>query len=106
MIASGPAWPVYPLWPWSDLAWGVAWSWNASDWRNIVLSALAVGMTLAWSWRRGYSPLECFSYRADDWMAQVMRGEYVAGPRFRLVLYGTLALVVALAVLPLVFYLR
>ncbi|MCP5199954.1 MAG: metal-dependent hydrolase [Gammaproteobacteria bacterium] len=106
VIASGPAWPVYPLWPWSDLAWGVAWSWNASDWRNVTLSALAVVMALGWSYRRGHSPLECVSYRADDWMSSVMRGEFTAGPRFRLVLYGTLAVAVAIVVLPLLLYLR
>lgn len=106
VIASGPAWPVHPLWPWHDWAWSVAWSWNASDPRNIAVSAAAVIMMLGASWKRGYSPLECFSYRADDWMASVMRGEFEASPRFRLVLYSSLALVSVAVLLPLWFYLR
>jgi membrane-bound metal-dependent hydrolase YbcI (DUF457 family) len=106
VIGSGPGWPVHPLWPASDLALGVSWSWNASDWRNIALSAAAIALTLGYARRRGFSPLECFSYRADDWLATVVRGQARSSPRFRLMLYGVLLAVSAVVVLPLLLYLR
>ena len=106
VVASGPAWPVYPLWPFADVAWSVSWSVNASDWRNITLSVLALALTLAWSWRRGYSPLECLSYRVDDWLAAVLRGEFHASARFRLVLYSVLLLVSVAVLMPLWLYLQ
>ncbi len=106
IIASGPAWPVYPLWPFDDLACAVAWSWPASDWRNVTLSFLAIAMTLAYARVRGYSPLECFSYRADRWVGAVMRGEVQSSARFRIAVYAALALVSAAVLLPLWLYLR
>jgi len=106
VIASGNAWPVYPLWPVSNLAWSVEWSWSASDWRNVGISVLAIVMTLVYAKRKGYSPVECFSYRADDWLAAVMRGEVTSTRRFRIVLYSVLAVVTAAVVLPLWLYLE
>ncbi len=106
VIASGSNWPVYPLAPLSDLAWTVTWSWNASDWRNISLSVLAILMMLWYSRVKGYSMLECFSYRADDWMTKVMRREAKSSPQFRLVFYVVLLSVSALIVLPILLYMR
>lgn len=43
LIAAGPRFPVYPLWPFSDMAWTVSRSWELKDWPNqvITLSSLA-----------------------------------------------------------------
>ncbi len=105
-IGSGSDWPVYPLAPFSDWSWGVEWSIRVSDWRNVLLSATAIALTLWWSYSKGYSMLECFSYRADDWMAAVMRGKARSSRRFRIVFYAILFGTAALTLLPLVFYLR
>lgn len=50
--------------------------------------------------------IECFSYRADGWMAGVMRGEGQSSPRFRLYLYCRLAALVAAVLVPLWVYMR
>jgi membrane-bound metal-dependent hydrolase YbcI (DUF457 family) len=106
IVASGNAWPVYPLAPFSDDAWIVAWSINASDWRNIVISIAAIAMTLIYARTKGYSPVECFSYRADTWLASVMRGERRSSVRFRLILYSGLLTLCVLVLAPLWLYNR
>ena len=62
--------------------------------------------TLAYSRWKGYSMIECFSYRADGWMAGVMRGEVQSSPRFRLYVYCGLAALVAAVLVPLWVYMR
>lgn len=106
LIAAGTAWPVYPLWPIDSAPWTVEWSWQVSDWRNVALSAGALAMTLAYARWRGYSPIECFSYRADAWVHAVMHGRVRSTRRFRIVLYAILAVITTAIVVPLLLYLR
>ena len=82
----------------------MAWSWDASDIRNVLLSVAALIMAVAYSRIKGYSPLECLSYRADDWFALVLRGEMKSSPRFRLIFYGALVTSALVILLPLLFY--
>ena len=104
-LAAGTAWPVYPWWPFDESAFTVAWSMNATDWRNVVLSLVGIGMTIGYASWKGYSPVECFSFKADDWMAGVIRGEVQSTAQFRIKLYTALVIISAAILMPLWFYL-
>ena len=67
LVAGGPTWPVYPLWPASSLEWSASWSWTIGEWPNIaILFACLAGM-FAYARFGARSPLECFGDRADAW---------------------------------------
>lgn len=106
VVASGQAWPIFPFAPFAEISWTVAWSIEASDWRNVGLSFAAITMPLVYARYYGYSPLECFSYRADAWPIAVTRGQFESTRRFRIVIYLTLAAISALVLLPLWLYFR
>ena len=71
LVAGGPTWPVYPLWPVSDLAWSATWSWTIGEWPNLaILFACLAGM-FAYAKFAARSPLECFGDRADAWFVRI-----------------------------------
>jgi membrane-bound metal-dependent hydrolase YbcI (DUF457 family) len=71
LVAGGPTWPIYPLWPISDLGWSASWSWTIGEWPNIaILFACLAGM-FAYAKLAGRSPLECFGDRADAWFVRI-----------------------------------
>lgn len=76
VLGSGPDWPIYPLWPFSDLRWGWEKSWPLGDWRNTAVLTglfLASGVSLRW---RGRSPLEAVRPALDRLMAtRLVRSE-------------------------------
>ena len=61
----GDPWPIPYLKPFSDLqlSWRGQWALNA--WPNIALTILLLMITLWLAWRRGFSPLEMVSQKAD-----------------------------------------
>lgn len=73
VVAGGPTWPIYPLWPVSDATWHASWSWTIGEWPNIVILAACLAGTLAYAWAVGRSPLECFGSRADGWLVRILR---------------------------------
>ena len=62
----GYQWPIPYLYPFSA-KWTLAWSgqWELNAWPNILITAFALGITLFLTWKRGRSPLEIVSLRAD-----------------------------------------
>jgi len=71
LVAGGPTWPIYPLWPVSDLGWSASWSWKIGEWPNIaILFACLAGM-FAYAKFAARSPLECFGDRADAWFVRI-----------------------------------
>ena len=67
LVAGGPTWPVYPMWPASGLGWSASWSWTIGQWPNIaILFACLAGM-FAYAKFGSRSPLECFGDRAEAW---------------------------------------
>lgn len=113
VVGGGPTWPVYPLWPLSDLGWSVSWSWTLADWPNHVILFASLAGTILYARIAGYSPLESISYRLDSWFVGVARQD-VAAPhravgavsgsrakRLRLLIYAVLALLVAAVLIPL-----
>jgi hypothetical protein len=62
----GYQWPIPYLYPFST-DWTLAWAgqWGLNAWPNILATLLAVGVVLYLAWKRGRSPLEMISLRAD-----------------------------------------
>ncbi len=70
----GYQWPVPYLEPFSD-AWQLVWSgqWALNAWPNVLVTALALGTTFYLAWRRGFSPIEMISRRADAGFVAALR---------------------------------
>jgi len=106
VVGAGPGWPVYPLWPISDAAWSVPWSWNVSDWPNSAMTFAGLTVTLIYARIASRSPIESLSIRLDQWVVSVTRGEATmapdAGRKLRLVVYGVLLLVSIAIITPLI----
>jgi hypothetical protein len=78
----GHQWPIPYLLPFSrasDLVWSGQWALNA--WPNFLITTLALGTTLYSAWKRGYSPLEMFSGRADRALVEALRRRFPLAPR-------------------------
>ena len=64
----GPDGHQYPIaWGWPFTSATVTWDgqWALNAWQNLVVTLMALAVTLALAWRRGRSPLEIISLRAD-----------------------------------------
>jgi hypothetical protein len=73
----GDFWPVPYLWPFSD-AWTWAWAgqWKLNSWQNLLITAMVLSLSLYWAWKRGYSPLEMISGRADRAVVEALRRRF------------------------------
>jgi hypothetical protein len=58
----------------AQLAWSGQWALNA--WPNFVITAVLIGMTLVLARRRGFSPLEIFSAKADAVFVRALRTRF------------------------------
>ncbi len=70
----GYQWPIPYFLPFShtpELSWDGQWALNA--WQNFVITGAAVAITFVLAWRRGYSPLEMMSARADGAFVAALR---------------------------------
>ncbi|MBF0369817.1 MAG: metal-dependent hydrolase [Magnetococcales bacterium] len=72
-------WPIPYLFPISD-EWTWNWSgqWQLVSWQNFTATALTLGITFHLAWRRGYSPLELISNRADQAFVTTLRKRFPA----------------------------
>ncbi len=70
----GHQWPIPYLSPFSD-AWQLTWSrqWALDAWPNFLVTGLALLATFYLAWRRGFSPLEIVSRRADAGLVAALR---------------------------------
>jgi len=73
IVGGGPTWPVYPLWPLSDIGWTANWSWSLSAWPNTVILFSLLAATMLYAKFAGRSPVELFGDRADRWFAAVVQ---------------------------------
>jgi hypothetical protein len=73
----GDQWPIPYLSPFSGV-WQWTWSgqWALNAWPNLVITAAAMGMTLYFAWKRGNSPLELVSSRADQTFVETLRRRF------------------------------
>jgi len=73
----GDQWPIPYLAPFSTAwqwTWGGQWALNA--WPNLMITAIALGMSLYLARKRGYSPLELVSTRADQAVVETLRRRF------------------------------
>jgi LexA-binding, inner membrane-associated putative hydrolase len=108
LVAGGPTWPIYPVWPLSDFAWRADWSWTIGDWPNLLIVFVGLAGTLVYGKLAGRSPLECFGDRADAWLVGIVRQTRKAdaatgGGRLRWIIWSAVALVVIAILAPLGF---
>ena len=63
--------------PFSD-AWQLVWSgqWALNAWPNFAITIGALAATLYLAWRRGFSPLEILSRRADAGLVTAIRRRF------------------------------
>jgi inner membrane protein len=78
--ARGPEgyhWPIPYLLPFSK-AWEITWQgqWAINAWPNFLITAVALVITFALAWKRGYSPLEMVSSSADRAFVKTLRARF------------------------------
>ena len=78
--ARGPdnhQWPIPYLLPFSN-AWQWTWpgQWMLNAWQNLAITSVALAITIYLAWKRGYSPLEMFSPKADAAFVQTLRRRF------------------------------
>ena len=79
----GDQWPIPYLLPFSNklqLAWSGQWALNA--WPNFVLTAMLIVAATLLARRRGFSPLEIFSRKADSIFVRTLRTRFPLKPPF------------------------
>jgi hypothetical protein len=73
----GYQWPIPYFAPFShaaDLVWRGQWALNA--WPNVLITIVLLLLTLLLAWKRGYSPLEMISRRADAEFTSTLRRRF------------------------------
>lgn len=73
----GYQWPIPYLSPFSSklqLMWSGQWGLNA--WPNVAITAVLLAITLWLAWRRGFSPIEMVSRKADAAFIGVLRNRF------------------------------
>ena len=75
----GEQWPIPYLAPFSQ-AWQWSWhgQWALNAWPNFVITFAALGATFYLAWKRGFSPLETFSRKADTMFVAALRNRFPA----------------------------
>jgi hypothetical protein len=79
VVAGGPTWPIYPLWPFDSFGWHAAWSWTIGEWPNIAILVACLAGTLLYARAVGRSPMECFGDRTDAWIVRILQQGSDAG---------------------------
>ncbi len=73
----GEQWPIPYLLPFSDVwQWRWAGQWELNAWPNWALTALLLLATFYLAWKRGFSPLELVSLRADAAFIRTLRRRF------------------------------
>ncbi|MFH1738398.1 MAG: metal-dependent hydrolase [bacterium] len=73
----GYQWPISYLFPFSEkwqLVWDGQWALNA--WPNFFITAIALALTLYLAIKRGYSPIEMVSKKADRVFVETLRKRF------------------------------
>lgn len=76
----GHPWPIHYLKPLPvelELVWSGQWELNA--WPNFLLTGVLLVLTFVLAIRRGYSPLQVFSDRADGAFVRTLRARFAPG---------------------------
>jgi len=78
----GHQWPIPYLLPFSN-QWQLVWrgQWALNAWPNFVLTLILILVTIYLAWKKGYSPVEMFSARADQAFVHALRRRFGAGSK-------------------------
>ena len=73
----GYQWPIPYLFPFSDI-WKLTWKgqWELNAWPNLMITLLVLSAALYLSWKRGCSPLELISQKADIAFVSTLRKRF------------------------------
>ncbi len=73
----GYQWPIPYLLPFSANC-QVVWKgqWALVSWQNIAITIILMGLTIQLAWKRGYSPVEMISERADAKIIETLRARF------------------------------
>lgn len=73
----GYQWPIPYLLPFSD-SWQLVWEyqWELNAWPNFVVTIFALILTLFFSWKKGLSPLEIVSLKANNVFVNTLRKRF------------------------------
>jgi hypothetical protein len=73
----GYQWPVPYLRPFSD-NWQIVWAgqWQLNAWPNFLITGVFLGLAFYLAWRRGRSPIELVSSRADKAFVAALRQRF------------------------------
>jgi hypothetical protein len=73
----GDQWPIPYLLPFSN-KWQLTWSgqWALNAWPNFLITGALIVLTIALARRRGFSPLEIFSRKADAIFVGALRTRF------------------------------
>lgn len=77
----GEQWPIPYLAPFSQ-AWQWRWNgeWALNAWPNFVITFAFLGLAFYLAWKRGFSPLEMFSRKADGAFVGALRNRFPLKP--------------------------
>jgi hypothetical protein len=70
-------WPIPYLFPFSD-KWKLIWTgqWELNAWPNVLITALLLAATIYIAWKKGCSPLEMVSKKADTAFVSFLRRKF------------------------------
>ncbi len=73
----GYQWPIPYLLPFSEI-WQLTWEyqWQLNAWPNFIITALTILLTLFFAWKRGLSPLEIISRKANNLLVNTLRNRF------------------------------
>lgn len=78
----GDQWPIPYLLPFSpSVQWTWQHQWALNAWPNMVITMVAIGAAVLMARRRGYSPLEMISTKADRVFVETIRRRFPVVPR-------------------------
>ncbi len=72
----GSQWAIPYLWPLSEWKWTWSGQWELNAWPNFAITLIALTVTFILAVRRGYSPLEMISQRADHRFVETLRNRF------------------------------
>lgn len=76
LMGSGPAWPVAYLWPFTNAELYFPCQWELRSWQNLAITVVATSLCLITAVKRGRTPLEFVSLKADGKVVEAIRWRY------------------------------
>jgi inner membrane protein len=69
-------WAVPYFWPLSSRDYYWSGQWPLNGWQNFVITGILMALTFFWAWKRGYSPIEMVSQKADQAFVDTLRRRF------------------------------